>query len=102
LGGGSAWQLREARARGGPTFCLDAAGVTVSNGLVRRVGYRVYMLSNEREDAVREWIVVCVQCLRIKRDGNWTNERAEDVVGKSSGFCDRCAKEQRKRESNER
>jgi hypothetical protein len=54
------------------------------------------------EDANQEWIVVCVGCLRIKRSGEWTTERAGDTAGKSSGFCDQCAKEQRKRQSNAR
>jgi hypothetical protein len=46
-----------------------------------------------------EWIVVCVGCLRIKRDGRWSEERAPDVKGKSSGFCDACAKLERKRQT---
>ena len=44
----------------------------------------------------QEWIVVCIRCLRIKRGGQWTNERAADVCGLSSGFCDACAKLERK------
>jgi hypothetical protein len=47
-----------------------------------------------------DWIVVCVGCLRIKRDGTWTNELAKDLAGRSSGYCDRCAKEQRKRQAS--
>ena len=75
---------------------------TLSNGPARLVGYRTTMMPNESDAAGHEWIVVCVRCLRIKRDGKWTNDRAQDVIGKSSGFCERCAKEQRKRQSIER
>jgi hypothetical protein len=57
------------------------------------------MKSSEGEAAKQDWIVVCVRCLRVKRNGIWTNERAEDVAGKSSGFCDRCAKAERKRQA---
>jgi hypothetical protein len=53
----------------------------------------------ENEEIEEGWVVVCVGCLRIKRDGVWTNERAEDLAGKSSGYCDWCAKEQRKKQS---
>jgi len=49
-----------------------------------------------------EWIVVCVGCRRIKRGDAWTNEIAQDLSGKSSGYCDRCAQEQRKRQSARR
>ena len=49
------------------------------------------------DGAEQEWIIVCVRCLRIKRGGRWTKERAPDVKSRSSGFCDRCAKEERKR-----
>jgi hypothetical protein len=48
-------------------------------------------------DAQPEWIVVCVGCLRIKRGGQWTKERAADTNGQSAGFCDRCLKLERKR-----
>jgi hypothetical protein len=47
-----------------------------------------------------EWIVVCVGCLRISRDRQWTDERAPDVEGKSSGFCDACVKLERERQAN--
>ena len=51
------------------------------------------------ESAKEAWIVVCVGCLRIKRDGTWTNERADDLAGRSSGYCDQCAKEERRRQT---
>ena len=51
---------------------------------------------NDGDAAEREWIVICVGCLRIKRDGVWTKERAMSVHGHSTGFCDRCVKEHRK------
>ena len=48
-------------------------------------------------DNPEQWITVCVTCRRMKRDGHWTSERAADVSGYSSGFCDRCAKAERAR-----
>lgn len=58
-------------------------------------------MGTTRGDDGGEWIVVCVKCLRIKRGGQWTNERAPDVKGTSSGYCDKCVKEERKRQARE-
>lgn len=56
------------------------------------------MESNGGGTDKQEWVVVCVGCLRIKRGGRWTSEQAEDLRGRSSGFCDDCAKVERKRQ----
>jgi hypothetical protein len=42
-----------------------------------------------------EWINVCFRCLRIQCAGEWTEERASDTGGHSTGFCDDCAKARR-------
>jgi len=42
-----------------------------------------------------EWAIVCVGCMRIQRDGNWTDEQASDTRGRSTGFCDPCAQARR-------
>lgn len=57
------------------------------------------MAPSEDEAPKQEWIVVCVGCLRIKRDGVWSKDRAESLAGASSGYCDRCVKLERKRQS---
>jgi hypothetical protein len=54
------------------------------------------MPSKADESSSPHHIVVCVGCRRIKRDGKWTREVATDVKGVSTGYCDRCAKLQRK------
>jgi hypothetical protein len=42
-----------------------------------------------------EWVVVCVRCMRIKRDGVWTDEKAVVRGGRSTGYCDVCAAKRR-------
>jgi hypothetical protein len=59
--------------------------------------YASDMPSTEGEATNQGWIVVCVRCLRIKRDGVWTDDHAADAGGTSSGFCDSCAKAERER-----
>jgi hypothetical protein len=54
------------------------------------------MASEPAESSTQSQIVVCVECRRIKRDGKWTKEVATEVKGVSTGYCDRCAKLQRK------
>ena len=39
----------------------------------------------------REWMIVCLGCLRVHCAGEWTEERAISVGGHSTGFCDNCA-----------
>jgi hypothetical protein len=51
---------------------------------------------NENSALPREWIVVCVVCGRIKRNAKWTDEVAADTKGKSTGYCDACARRERK------
>jgi hypothetical protein len=39
----------------------------------------------------KEWIVVCVDCGRIKRANEWTDEKALPLpAGTSTGFCPEC------------
>jgi hypothetical protein len=42
------------------------------------------------------WIVVCVQCLRIKRGDRWTDQKADSTAGRSTGYCDKCVTRRRK------
>jgi hypothetical protein len=54
------------------------------------------MATEPVENSAQNHIVVCLDCRRIKRDGEWTKETATDVRGISTGYCDRCAKLKRK------
>lgn len=42
------------------------------------------------------WIVVRVQCLRIKRGERWTDQKADSTAGRSTGYCDTCVRLRRK------
>jgi hypothetical protein len=42
-----------------------------------------------------DWVVVCVGCLRIKRDGVWTDEKVFSRAGRSTGYCDACVAKRR-------
>jgi hypothetical protein len=42
-----------------------------------------------------EWTIVCVGCFRLNRASRWTDERASDTGGHSTGFCDKCARARR-------
>ena len=54
---------------------------------------------NENSALCGEWIVVCVVCGRTKRNAQWTDEVAADTKGKSTGYCDACARREARAEN---
>jgi hypothetical protein len=66
----------------------------VAAGLAASMTAAVRELHRSLSDEL-EWINVCVRCLRIQRAGQWTEERASDTAGHSTGYCDGCARARR-------
>jgi len=55
----------------------------------------VNVVQSEAPRDPNDWVVVCVGCLRIKREGVWTDEKVITRAGRSTGYCDVCVAKRR-------